>query len=173
LLSGSPVYNYYIGLISQCIGLHRTENTAIIHTLVLGPFCIYVNPSSEWNLKFDGKCRWYLNFRFLFDAVSKSKEAKCEVNLKKYKSLEDLQPELPLPETSQPDQVCSVTPQTGTSFVVRPSTAGVSRICGGNESFRAAVDRSYDGTDSELMETGYSFYYITYLKVGKFKIYAL
>jgi hypothetical protein len=92
------------------------------------------------------------------NTVSKSKEAKCEVNLKKYKSLEDLQPELSLPQTLQPDQACSATHQMATPSVVLPSTTGVSRICGGNESFRAAVDRSYDGTDSELMETGYSFY---------------
>ena len=95
-------------------------------------------------------------------AVSKSKEAKHEVNLKKYRSLEDLQPELTSTHTEQPEQACPVTPKTGNASVARPSTAGagVSRTCGGNESFRAAVDRSYEGTDSELMETGYYSYFL-------------
>lgn len=70
-----------------------------------------------------------------------------DVGMKKSKSLEDLQHELSSPPGLREGQANAVTP-------ARPSTASTVRTCGGNESFRAAVDRSYESPDSAPMEAG-------------------
>jgi hypothetical protein len=84
----------------------------------------------------------------------KSNDDGQEVGLKKSKSLEDLQPELSPAPGLQKDQ-------SNVSVPTRPSTACTSRICGGNESFRAAVDRSYENPDSAPMEAGKLLFIIT------------
>jgi hypothetical protein len=87
----------------------------------------------------------------LYNTASKSGNLVREIAIKKCKSLEDMQVTAPAVDELSASTEVRVPVLSG-----RPKTATVksSRVCGANESFRAAVDRSYDGPDSqEIMDT--------------------
>jgi len=78
-------------------------------------------------------------------SVHKSSELASATSLKKHRSLEDLQTNGIREEEEEASN--------STSHTVKSSGKTV-RGCGANESFRAAIDRSYDPAKTDTVDTG-------------------